>query len=489
MLTLDGLLGLSPYRHWHNGLEYSDNWEQTMRKVALAVFVGGVIGAGASFIGIYFVGTLTTQALAAITFSAVVLTGSIIHWITRPAVRQLSDLAAEQEMLFNGKLALMQHRDAGNKHVVDPEEIYNPNSPLRQANLQRLRFTSHHVSEQGPRATMEDKHLFKEAVAKKGFFASVWDGHAGSDTAEYAAARLNNEFFDEIANTSNVLNAIERLIHRIHRGAVKSRFFSGAAGVIFYADPQGRPFVATMADSKAEIWRKINGVWKCIPMSKAVSWSEPTEARRAAIALDNPFVAVDWTKTKGKQQRYKGLNVSRALGDPGHCGPDGTPAVIHKMEIASLPISLKPDDRVLVACDGIWDYVNPDQMHALLEEYEGKSIKELTDAISKKALQNMGYLSIGVDGKEKVNSEVTGDNATIVGVDVKGLFNIQRPAALRKKQAVEDIPQVTEIFDAMSPNDTRKQDPKTRLRFAKLNQERRVLRPGSDLSPISISPA
>lgn len=410
--VIDHLFGLSPYRHWYNG-KYQDNWEQTAKKIMLAAFFGSLVVAGC------FIGALPFAMATSIGSAATLSAFVIVQLMTKPRFWKLSHQEAFKRMLENGKKAIIWHRQHGDSFAVDPELLFSREGELKDEGRKKIRFMHFPASAQGPRPEMEDEHFFAEN-RKYGTFLGVCDGHGGNETAQYSAARLRNEFFDElVANDENVYNTFHCLVNRIHKGAIRSRFHSGNTFTALYINKDAQPFIANVGDANTKLCRKISGVWHTIPFGRVVDWSDPEEAKRYAEISRDPFIAIDFARiTDGKKLRYLGANVSRSLGDVDRCGPKGLPAIIHKVEVSTIPIRMQPGDRMISACDGLWDHLDGKEFDALLETH--RSMKTLVPALVEKAVANMNKLS-------RERQETIGDNVTVVGLEAVTLYSPNAP--------------------------------------------------------------
>lgn len=424
MEAIDTLFGLSPYRHWYSGAKYRDNWEQTARKVIFCVFFGALVTAGC------FIGALPLSTAISIGVAVVVIKFALVHWITRPRRQLLNQNEAQRVMLENGRKAILRHRHRGDSFAVDPELIFSNSEEFAPSTVQKKIKFSHYVTfDQGPRAEMEDEHLYTEN-RKHGTFAAVLDGHGGKELAQYAAARMKNEFFQELEdNRGNVHATFEKLFHRIHKGALDSRFHSGATVTALYVNKLGQPFIASIGDAETKLFRKIEGIWRSIPFARVLDWSDPEEAKRLAAAQNNPAIAADYPRLEGKNLRYAGLNVSSALGDTTHGGPAGLPAVIHKAQVSTLPIRTTLGDRFILGCDGLWDHVDSKQMNELLNAH--LSMETLVPALVATAISRMKEMS------SKTGS-VEGDNVTVIGLEAVAPYAVNRSPITRTRVTLYD---------------------------------------------------
>ncbi len=211
------------------------------------------------------------------------------------------------------------------------------------------------------RKTMEDAHFYKDI--SQGTLSGVFDGHGGKEIAEYASKAFEKSFEQTLKDTNgDVHAAFESLFSQIQHEVAKCRplYHMGSTAVVTFIDKQSNIiYTATLGDSEANIYRKIDGKMKSIPLSCVRDWSSPRDAARAAKALNDPSIATEWPKLKGQKPRFPspavGVNVARAFGDiqVGHL-MNGS-GMIHKPKITMN--KLEHGDVVLLACDGLKDYV------------------------------------------------------------------------------------------------------------------------------------
>lgn len=312
-------------------------------------------------------------------------------------VRPLSLDLAKKKMWKNSLKAIEEHQKKDPKApYIRVEEI------IFLENCFSLAFSFDFSEARGLRLTMEDAHFFKEI--DQGVIMGVLDGHGGDVVARYASQVFQDRFSGTLNKMgNNVHQAFSCIIDEIHEEVEKHREWNeiGSTAVICFIDKNTNEiFTATLGDSEANIYRKINGKLKSIPLSCIRDWSSPKDAKRAANALNNPKIAEIWPKEKNpKRLRFPypyGVNVSRAIGDVRF-----SPAVIHKPKITRYQV--QEGDTLILACDGLKDYVLEEEIISLLEKEQNKG------KIAQKLIQFALY--------EK-NSF---DNVTIVIIKVAGI--------------------------------------------------------------------
>lgn len=260
---------------------------------------------------------------------------------------------------------------------------------------------SHEAScKAGRRKTMEDALFFKEI--KQGTLAGVFDGHGGDKVALFACDAFQARFADALENTrdDNPRQAFETLFYEINEEILKNSEFKdmGSTAVLSFIEKDtGFIYTATLGDSESTIYRKK----KAIPLSCVRDWAHPKEAKRAYEALstmgDYEHVKKWPQATNPKHLRFPfphyGVNVSRALGDKWVATINDKPGVIAKPKITMC--KLHPGDRVVLACDGLKDYVDEREMNQLMNSKQSGSLAETLVAFAineKKSQDNVSVI-------------------------------------------------------------------------------------------------
>lgn len=305
-------------------------------------------------------------------------------------------------MWINSRKALKEHRKKSSSRVYMPLRYALPSlSWLCLAGKPRkaLHFSWACAVEQGLRPQMEDAHFVLSLP--HAYMVGVLDGHGGSHVSGYAAKRLQ-ELLSEYLSTQSSSRAIYgyfvRAMDKVHKEIVShpSWDYEGTTVVLCFVDVVWhRIYTATLGDSEATLYRQSKkGRLLAIPLSCVRDWSSRADAKRAALALGNPRIAMEWPKALcPKLLRvpgpYHSLNVSRALGDKTLCGTKEKPLVIQRPKITVN--RLQAGDRLILACDGLKDYVEEKEILKRLSQPFPLSIlaQDLVSyAIEKKASQD-----------------------------------------------------------------------------------------------------
>ncbi len=272
--------------------------------------------------------------------------------------------------------------------------------------LSPLSFVYASAEAQGKKTKMEDAHFLKKI--EQGLITGIFDGHGGKDIANYAN-RMFMEKFPEILlkNKDDVHQAFIQTINEIQEEIFKNPdwYSQGSTAVICFINKHTHEiYTATLGDSEANIYRKIEGELKSIPLSCVRDWSSKKDSQRRLAAIQKWPRALakthPLTSANPKSLRFFSLNVSRAFGDVFRRGTSETPGVIHKPKITIHQI--QPDDILILACDGLKDFVNESE---ILEQIQKKSNENLAHQLVDFALHE-------ADSK---------DNVTVVAIQVKGL--------------------------------------------------------------------
>lgn len=313
-----------------------------------------------------------------------------------------------KKMWKNSNKAIEEHKkkDPSSAYASLTDALPPLESFLIQKNLHPLKFFYSASEAQGPREFMEDAHFFKEL--EEGAIIGVLDGHGGGEVARYAK-ELFLEYFPLTLITvkGNIHQAFEILIDEIHKKIATKNEWSqiGSTAVLCFINKYTHQiYTATLGDSEANIYRKNKqGCFQSIPLSCVRDWSSAKDAKRAAIALERPYIASLWPKTSNPKclrypSPYFGINVSRSLGDVALTGSFEKPAVIHKPKITIN--QLQTGDILILGCDGLKDYV-----------LENEIIDQLNQ---KKTSENLAEQLVNY----AINAKYSLDNVTVLSLSI-----------------------------------------------------------------------
>jgi serine/threonine protein phosphatase PrpC len=322
--------------------------------------------------------------------------------------RQLPVEKSMEKMHKNAVKAIREHvvdeENSQQAAYASLEEAIPSIEVLQKVKERPLTFSHSAHAEQSKRPTMEDAHFYLEF--ERGVIAGVMDGHGGSAVANYASEEFKKRFPACLEKfQGNVHQAFEYLIDEIHQEVAKNNSWKtqGTTAVISFIDKHTHTiYTATLADSEANIYRKINARMKSIPLSVVRNWASKKEALRAAIANNDPAILDNWPTYKGhntKWLRVNNINISRSIGDLYSATLKGQVVLVHKPKITVN--QLQPGDTLVLACDGLKDFVSEKEITDLIAGQPAN----LAEALAMASLKNQQY-------------SAHGDNVTVIAIHV-----------------------------------------------------------------------
>lgn len=341
----------------------------------------------------------------------------------------------EQRMLKNAGKAINEHQGPAylnGRAVTAPNEA---SSLLRQP----LQFAICAAEDQGLRSDMQDSHFFMNIG--QDVLAGVFDGHGGSEVAEFACSEFKKRFAPALASKNgDVCATFDQVIDDIQLEIKKHKEWNkqGTTAVISFIDSSANKiYTATVGDSEANIYRKIGeGELASVPLSCVRDWSSKSDKARLDEHHGRPGLVDQWLKTKKPKEIYShgfddqgrgiGTNVSRALGDVAR-----TPPVTHKPKI-TVEI-LQAGDIVVLASDGLKDFVseadivrtigkNVSEKNALNAVVISKTwtlcniIRRIIHFIRRCFQKNAAQALVNAALNSKM---LGGDNITVVSIEIK----------------------------------------------------------------------
>jgi serine/threonine protein phosphatase PrpC len=225
-------------------------------------------------------------------------------------------------------------------------------------------------STQGKRRTMEDASVivpnFRGSPGE--FLAAIYDGHYGRTAADIAAEVLHGELEQALAQSpstdaamTQAFLATDRIITDRERASTPSYLganFGGAVAVVAYIH-ENTLVVGNVGDAQAILDR--DGVAERLTYAHRAS--DPQEARRIRLA------GGQISRRQNDVARVRGaLAVTRALGDTRLKDLVIAEPWIRETELR------QGDERLILACDGLWDYLDEQDAVDLLRQ------RQMTDA-------------------------------------------------------------------------------------------------------------
>jgi len=248
-------------------------------------------------------------------------------------------------------------------------------------------------------------------------YYAVFDGHAGTDAAAYAAAHLHELLVESSSYPADPVQAFNEAFVTCDKSFVSTSKKSGSTAVCTLIKGE-LLYTAWLGDSQATLVR--NGV----PIKIVDSHKPNRDDERARIeGLGGSIMHWGTWRVNGQ------LAVSRAIGDGEY-----KPYISADPDVTTIAMN-GSEDFVIVGCDGLWDTVTPEEATDLVFDHleENKADGGDIDNISAR----LATLS-----KEKGS----GDNITIIVVflkPVEELINLGKASTRASGSAEADIVGIT----------------------------------------------
>lgn len=213
------------------------------------------------------------------------------------------------------------------------------------------------------RRKMEDKHviipdfntLFNVQDQEEQAYFAVFDGHGGVDAAIYAANHLHVNLVHQESFSQDPSEALCRAFKLTDEGFVKKasreHLRCGTTGVVTFL--RGRTlYVAWLGDSQVILVRK----GQVVELMKPHKPDREDEKKRIE-ALGGCVIWFGTWRVNGS------LSVSRAIGDSEH-----KPYICGDADHSIFPLD-GSEDYLILACDGFWDTVSPDEAVRVVSDH------------------------------------------------------------------------------------------------------------------------
>ncbi|XP_039888312.1 protein phosphatase 1E isoform X1 [Simochromis diagramma] len=213
------------------------------------------------------------------------------------------------------------------------------------------------------RRKMEDKHiiipdfntLFNIQDQEEQAFFAVFDGHGGVDAAIYAANHLHVNLVRQESFSQDPSEALCRAFkltdERFVKKASRENLRCGTTGVVTFL--RGRTlYVAWLGDSQVILVRR----GQVVELMKPHKPDREDEKQRIE-ALGGCVIWFGTWRVNGS------LSVSRAIGDSEH-----KPYICGDADHGIFPLD-GSEDYLILACDGFWDTVNPDEAVRVVSDH------------------------------------------------------------------------------------------------------------------------
>lgn len=302
--------------------------------------------------------------------------------IAQPVMR-----SSEEKMRRNLEKAIAEH------YGIKLANVPSLNLPIYHKTPHAVKIIEEYGStEQGLRKSNEDIH-FSVFLPGIGYLCGLCDGHSDDGLISAFVARRVQELFlaEYKSNARNFKVTMEKLFPLIQREIIENtneEFDSGGSTATFaLLNPTtGQLHVATLGDSEAKLFaKKPDGTIVPIPFSTQRNWLSPMETRRLekmqGVTLITPEEIVQdarkrygddvpiYEKTIKPVLEYDDtkINVSRSFGDR-DLVEKGLGYVKPTVSFLQLPVGM--EFWFILACDGLWDYVDKDDKDLIAEFLE-----------------------------------------------------------------------------------------------------------------------
>lgn len=292
----------------------------------------------------------------------------IVGLITHAAVRQIieSDLSvyrqdeSEGDLLNSSKIA----KDVVNK-VLEVCKLWDQEPPSFYKS--NINYESCVYAIKNTRRKMEDKHVilpqfnhlfgFPEDHTNQAFFA-VYDGHSGVDASHYAAIHLHHHLARNINLQKDPKLALKEAFEKTDEcfvaKAKREGLRSGSTGVAVLIKGESL-YVAWLGDSQVVLSKAGQPALLMNPHKP-----DREDERQRIEALGGCVVFFGAWRVNGS------LSVSRAIGDAEH-----KPYISGEPDVEEFDLE-GDEDFLILACDGLWDVVKPDEAVEFVVQYVAK---------------------------------------------------------------------------------------------------------------------
>jgi serine/threonine protein phosphatase PrpC len=203
------------------------------------------------------------------------------------------------------------------------------------------------VAKRGRRETMEDTHVLSiESTAPMRLLGAVFDGHGGSAVSQLAARRFEPLFRSALPRGPE--EALRSALLGIHD---ESRGTEGGAVAAAFWIAGGRITVANAGDAHV-VAVTGQGATRLTEPHRLDNAAERARIAAAGGAVDGLYVFLP---------DGRGLTPTRSLGDHAFSAV----GVLAEPAVSTHPLE---EGWVVAGCDGLWDFVRPDEVPRLLQD-------------------------------------------------------------------------------------------------------------------------
>lgn len=217
-------------------------------------------------------------------------------------------------------------------------------------------FRSGSWAEIGPKSYMEDEHICVNnldehlgatvKVPSPGAFYGVFDGHNGSDAAEFTRKNILKFIVEDSHFTSSLEKAIKSAFVRTDHAFADARSLDSSSGttVLTTLIFGRRMLVANAGDCRAVLGKRGRAI-ELSKDHKPNSTSERTRIERLGGIIYDGYL-------NGQ------LSVARAIGDWHIKGSKGSRSPLSAEPELKESILSDEDEFLIMACDGLWDVMS-----------------------------------------------------------------------------------------------------------------------------------
>jgi protein phosphatase PTC1 len=229
----------------------------------------------------------------------------------------------------------------------------------------------------GQRTTMEDSHAI--AMYEGQTIYGIFDGHRGDAASSYAAAHLLPAIHKYGEEKSYIL--IDKQIEALGVSGTTAV----TARIETLSNGSQQLTVGWVGDSRAVLVKKDGSIRFATKGHRPEDLSE-----RKRIELAGGCVYLDRTeyvsRVASTLREVNGLGVARALGDVDWVNDHVSPTP----DIKVLTLEPNEDAFLILACDGVWDFMN-DELAAFIV---AETLREKTEVTADEASGQDGYQTI-----------------------------------------------------------------------------------------------
>jgi len=214
---------------------------------------------------------------------------------------------------------------------------------------------------------MQDTHYCECQFYNESALFCVFDGHLGAncsrDLVTIFPRSLKQYFKDIITNIDDIQYAWKTLYLNVDNSLKQYEVEGSTATTVFIWKSKGKKFLqcANVGDSTAFLYRSVVPV----PLSKDHKLNNQSGERERLLRM-GIHVEMGANRVEG------GLNVTRAFGD--FYPKENGSGIISEPEVSPLIELTDQDTHIIIASDGLWDVVTPEDAYTIISEFDDSKI-------------------------------------------------------------------------------------------------------------------